>query len=56
MTVDKRNASDFIVRARWTLMEVCEQTEERKNRMETKAISKYGCGLERGEWNRHFYS
>lgn len=36
MTRDKRNASDFIVRARWTVMPVCEQTKERKNRMERK--------------------
>lgn len=36
MTRDKRNASDFIVQARWTVMPVCEQTEERKNRVERK--------------------
>lgn len=27
MTGDKRNASDFIVRARWTVMPVCEQMD-----------------------------
>lgn len=39
MTRDKRNASNFIVRARWTVMPVCEQTQGRKNRMERKITS-----------------
>lgn len=49
MTRDKRNASDFIVRARWTVMPVCEQTEESKKKQNGKEnYQLYGSG--------HFYS
>ncbi len=47
MTRDKRNASDFIVRARWTVMPVCEQTEGGKKHNGKKNYKQYDSGLKK---------